>query len=241
MFEYSTMPWIILLFHQDRILGSNILVIGRNLSETPKEDSKQPKDNVFGRKSKGRSILHPTFNWRTFKISAVILAIFFGVGIYLKREKDMLRDRERRRSLGKAAIGGSFELLDQDGKPFTSNDLLGKWYIIYFGFSHCPDICPEEMEKMVQIINNCEKMDDLPTVLPVFISVDPDRDTPPIVKKYIGEYSSKIIGLTGSKEQVDRATRAYRVYYSVSINDLFAGWYDWITESLRSGRTQRWG
>lgn len=195
---------------QTTVSRHDISIIKRSFSSSD-EGKGLPKPEG----SKARGILHPTFSWRTFRISAVILSIFFGLGLYYKREKDLIRQRDRRRSLGKAAIGGSFELIDHNGNPFSSKDLLGKWYIIYFGFSHCPDICPEEMEKMVEVVKRCEKMGTLPPVLPVFISVDPERDTPQVVSKYVKEFSPKIIGLTGSKEQVDKATKCYRVYYSV--------------------------
>lgn len=160
-----------------------------------------------------------TFSWKSFTVSSVLISIFIGYGVYLKKQKELQMDKERRRSLGRAAIGGSFELIDQDGKPVTSKDLLGKWVLLYFGFSHCPDICPEEMEKMVAVTNSLEKFPGLPEVVPLFITVDPERDTPQVVKSYIREFSPKIIGLTGTKEQVDKATKAYRVYYSAGPKD----------------------
>lgn len=75
------------------------------------------------------------------------------------------------------------------------------------------------MEKMVKVVERLEKEKDMPHIVPLFITVDPDRDSPQVVNSYIKEFSSKIIGLTGTKEQIDAATKAYRVYYSAGPKD----------------------
>ncbi|GER37947.1 protein SCO1 homolog 1 [Striga asiatica] len=115
-------------------------------------------------------------------------------------------------SVGKASIGGPFSLIDHNGKPVTDKDFKGKWNLIYFGFTHCPDICPDELQKMAEAIDRIKEKSKV-EVVPVFISVDPERDTVEQVREYVKEFHPKLIGLTGSPEDVKKAARAYRVYY----------------------------
>lgn len=159
-------------------------------------------------------------------VTWVSLAVFLLAGggtvayvRFLKQEKEKEREKERARSVGKAAIGGPFELIDTNGKVVSNEDLKGKWLLIYFGFCHCPDICPDQLEKMATVIEKIESMKNLPTLQPVFITVDPIRDTKENIKEYLKDFHPRMIGLTGSEEQVKKVCKTFRVYYSAGPRD----------------------
>jgi cytochrome oxidase Cu insertion factor (SCO1/SenC/PrrC family) len=110
------------------------------------------------------------------------------------------------------AIGGSFALTDQDGRTVTSDSLKGKPTLIYFGFTYCPDVCPTSLLLMETAL---EKLgpDAAKKVNLVFITIDPERDTPKLMKGYVENFGPTFIGLTGTPQQIADAARAYRVYY----------------------------
>jgi protein SCO1/2 len=110
-------------------------------------------------------------------------------------------------------LGGPFELVDRKGQVKTDEDLKGQYLLIYFGFVFCPDICPQEMEKQSHAIELLDA-EFGPVATPVFISIDPKRDTPAQVDDYCKEFHPRLVGLTGTPEQVKKASRAYRVYFN---------------------------
>jgi len=113
---------------------------------------------------------------------------------------------------GKALVGGPFTLVDTSGKTVTDKDFRGRYMLVFFGFTHCPDICPTELQVMDATMEALGA--DAKKVAPIFISVDPERDTPEVVGDYVKNFGDKIIGLTGSQEQVAGAAKAYRASYA---------------------------
>jgi protein SCO1/2 len=113
---------------------------------------------------------------------------------------------------GTALIGGPFTLVGRDGKPVTDQAFRGKYMLVFFGFTHCPDICPAELQVMTDALD--ELGPKASEIFPIFITLDPDRDTPPVVTGYVTNFSPRFVGLTGSPEQIAEAAKAYRVTYS---------------------------
>ncbi len=111
-----------------------------------------------------------------------------------------------------AAIGGPFALVDHNGQSVTDATFHGSYKLVYFGYTYCPDVCP------TSLIRNAEALDLLgekaDAVVPILISVDPQRDTTELLKTYVPHFHPRLVGLTGSPEQVAEAAKAYRVYYA---------------------------
>jgi protein SCO1 len=111
-----------------------------------------------------------------------------------------------------SAIGGQFQLVDQNGKPFSDANLKGKWHLVFFGYTHCPDACPTALNEMSLALDRLGlKRDEVGVV---FITVDPERDTPDVMKSYVQSFDAPIVALTGSPEAVAQAAKAYRVFYA---------------------------
>ncbi|HEX2764569.1 MAG TPA: SCO family protein [Allosphingosinicella sp.] len=114
-----------------------------------------------------------------------------------------------------ATIGGPFTLTDQNGRPATERNFAGRWRIFYFGFSHCPDACPTDLAAVAAGLRRFEKEEAgrAAKVVPVFVSVDPERDTPPVLKEYVAAFHPRMVGLTGTPQQVADTAKRYGIYY----------------------------
>lgn len=128
-----------------------------------------------------------------------------------------VRVAEHSKGVGRPLVGGEFALTDHFGRAFTQEDLKGKYNLVYFGFTNCPDICPEELDKMAGMIDQVKEKHGS-VLRPVFITCDPARDTPEVMKEYLHEFHGDILGLTGTYDAVKQTCRAYRVYFSTPVD-----------------------
>lgn len=145
-------------------------------------------------------------------LAATSGAIYLYADHLENKKKEMQKELMKPEDYGTPSIGGPFKLIDQNGKDFDSTvELAGKKALLYFGFTHCPDICPEELDKLGMI---CDKD---PSVVPIFVTCDPRRDTPAILREYLRDFHPRIIGLTiedgGDTEPLQSMAKAFRVYY----------------------------
>jgi protein SCO1/2 len=109
-------------------------------------------------------------------------------------------------------VGGSFALEDGDGRPVAAADFRGKYQLIYFGYTFCPDVCPTTLAEIANALDRLGPKAD--KVQPIFITVDPKRDTPAVMKQYVAAFGPRMIGLTGTQEQIAQVAKEYRVYYA---------------------------
>lgn len=114
-----------------------------------------------------------------------------------------------RANFGSPAIGGSFTLIGQDGQVVTNADLAGRPYLVFFGYTHCPDFCPTALFEISAIF---KELGPDKRIAALFVTVDPERDTPDVLKTYLANFDSRIIGLTGDPQKTEAIAKAFRVY-----------------------------
>ena len=152
-------------------------------------------------------------NWKTIGLFTLVSGGLYFWSYNKKKELEIIKEDEANR----AAVGGPFKLIDHNGNEFTEKNLLGKFSLLYFGFSHCPDVCPAELDKLTIWIDRIKK-DCNVDVQPVFITCDPIRDTPEVLQHYLKDFHSSIIGLTGTHSQIKEMCKNYKVFFSTPAN-----------------------
>jgi protein SCO1/2 len=108
-----------------------------------------------------------------------------------------------------SAIGGSFQLVDQNSKPITNQDLKGQPFLVFFGFTHCPDVCPTTLFEVSEVFRALGPQSQ---VRALFVTVDPERDTPAVLKDYLSSFDPRLIGVTGDPAAIAAMEKSYRVY-----------------------------
>lgn len=146
--------------------------------------------------------------------AAVLATLLIGTGIavWMQRSADPLAEC-RGATVAGGQIGGPFTLLDGAGQAVTDQQVLAKPSLVYFGYSFCPDVCPLDNARNAAVAEDLAKSGH--QVTPIFISVDPKRDTPQVMADYAANISPLMVGLTGTPDQVAAAAKAYKVYYNV--------------------------
>jgi protein SCO1/2 len=137
-------------------------------------------------------------------VLAVIAAILW-MAVLQKEQVPTAAENSR------ALIGGPFSLTNHKGEVVSDQDFLGKYMIVYFGYTYCPDVCPMDLQIMADALRELSE-EQLNEINPVFVTVDPERDTVDVMAEYVGYFHPQMIGLTGTTEQVDGVKKEYRVY-----------------------------
>ncbi|CAG5136552.1 unnamed protein product [Candidula unifasciata] len=152
--------------------------------------------------------------WGRLLIVSGIGGIVYYIYHNAQQIKELEKEEYRYKELKKVQLGGDWTLTDHNGNKRSSTDFRGQWVVMYMGFTHCPDICPEEMEKLSKIIENFDNDPQQPNLQPVFITLDPERDSPTVIKDYLKDFKPpRIVGFTGSDDEIREVAKKYRAYY----------------------------
>jgi cytochrome oxidase Cu insertion factor (SCO1/SenC/PrrC family) len=143
---------------------------------------------------------------------AIGLAAIILVAVVAVIAEQRLTDTPRTGTAPEVKIGGPFTLTDHTGRPVTEKDFQGKAMLIFFGYTYCPDVCPTSLTEISAAMDKLGPLAD--KVVPILVSIDPERDTPEVLKDYVAHFHPSIVGLTGTPEQIKQTAKVYRVYYA---------------------------
>ncbi len=147
--------------------------------------------------------------WATAGIVLVAVAVLFAV--------QRGEDGKAQRLQAKSRIGAPFELIDQDGEPITEKAMAGRPAMVFFGFTHCPDVCPTTLLEIATWLGELGAEGE--TIQPFFITIDPERDTPAIMKAYVENFSDRVTGITGNPDKIADLAEAWHVYHKKVLLD----------------------
>lgn len=149
-------------------------------------------------------------------VTGVLIGAIAAIAIFPQARQALLGSPGTQTS-GKALIGGPFTLSDASGKQVTDKDFRGRYMLVFFGFTNCPDICPAGLQLMSAALDKIGAKAD--NVTPIFISVDPARDTREKLAAYVKNFNDRIVGLTGTPDEIAAVAKAYRVFYEKTPNE----------------------
>jgi protein SCO1/2 len=138
-----------------------------------------------------------------------VVSLVLGVLLLAVTAWVTLRDAGTARPGGLGAVGGPFELTSQEGAPISDKDLRGRPYLIFFGFTNCPDVCPTALREISDVF---AALGPDKKISALFVTIDPERDTAPALKDYVSNFDKRIIGVTGTRAQIEAVTKSFRAY-----------------------------
>lgn len=150
-------------------------------------------------------------------IGGLLLGAVAAIAVFPEARDRLFPQQGAQQSAGKALIGGPFTLTDSSGKKVTDQDFRGRYMLVFFGFTACPDICPAGLQLISAALDKIGAKAN--NVTPIFISVDPARDTPEKIAAYVKNFNDRLVGLTGTPEEVAAVAKAYRVFYEKTPNE----------------------
>ena len=151
---------------------------------------------------------------RSVVILVALMLVGIGVWIYFDRDNlarlTLFQDTPRSSTIAGITIGGPFTLSNQRGETVTEKSFDGQWRLMFFGFTHCPDVCPTKLTSLGTVMTKLGPQS--AKIVPIFVRVDPERDTVPVMKDYVAAFDDRLVGLTGTPEQIQAMIGAFRIY-----------------------------
>ena len=150
-----------------------------------------------------------------FGVAVLVVALGLGLRNFVFNDQRLARAGKpvEQGSSGTPSIGGAFTLVDHNGNTVSEKDFAGRHMLVFFGYPNCPDVCPLTLNTLTEVLDKMGK--DADKIRPVFVSVDPRRDSPKVIKEYLSNFHKSFIGLTGTAAQVTAAKRTFRIYSQI--------------------------
>lgn len=167
-------------------------------------------DGSFGKSSSNQRNF--TLRPARYMLWGVVIGVTLGVGGSELWHRGKAEIRPTATEAVRSSIKSDFALVDHTGKFVTDEDYRGKWLLVFFGFTNCPDVCPTALNEIAEVMDSLGKK--AAEVQPLFITVDPERDSPNQMAEYVAAFDSRIIGLTGTSAQIKASSKSFKVYYA---------------------------